>query len=123
MQVLHEVIVEPTFETHVYVFRDRGFSTVLFIRNRYGNHGREHAPSRVSSVSARRGERSPFVTSVSVDEGGFNAESYKPSAERSLRISRCKARMRENEKHPGGCLKCASVTKLHAFQSAQTAFR
>ena len=40
-------------------FRDRGFSTVLFIRNRYGNHGRECAPSRVSSVSARRGERSP----------------------------------------------------------------
>ncbi len=44
------------------------------------------------------GERSPFVTSVSVDEGEFNAESYEPSAERSLRISRCKARMRENGK-------------------------
>lgn len=45
-----------------------------------------------------RCERSPFVTSVSVDEGEFNAESYEPSAERSLRISRCKARMRENGK-------------------------
>lgn len=31
--------------------------------------------------SARRGERGPFVTSVSVDEGEFNAESYEPSAE------------------------------------------
>lgn len=73
----------------------------LRIRSRYGNYGREHAPSRDrqrSIRSARRGERSPFVTSVSVDEGEFNAESYEPSAERSLRISRCKARMRENGK-------------------------
>lgn len=43
------------------------------------------------------GERSPFVTSVSVDEGEFNAESYEPSAERSLRNSRCKASKLENE--------------------------
>ena len=48
-------------------------------------------------MSARRGERSPFVTSVSVDEGEFNAESYEPSAERSLRNSRCKASKLENE--------------------------
>ena len=101
MQVLHEVIVEFTFETPVQVFRDRVITTVLFIRSRYGNHGRECAPSRDrqrSIRSARCGERSPFVTSVSVDEGEFNAESYEPSAERSLRISRCKARMRENGK-------------------------
>lgn len=43
--------------------------------------GERCAPSRVSSVSARRGERSPFVTSVSVDEGEFNAECFEPSAE------------------------------------------
>lgn len=49
-------------------FRDRCISTVLFIRNRYGNHGRECAPSRVSSVSARRGERSPRAKSFSGGE-------------------------------------------------------
>ena len=43
------------------------------------------------------GERSTFVTSVSVDEGEFNAESYEPSAERSPRNSRCKASKLENE--------------------------
>lgn len=58
----------------------------------------------------------------SLAEGEFNAESYEPSAERSLRISRCKARMRENEKRRENDqladhearLKCASVKKLHA---------
>lgn len=59
-------------------------------------------------MSARRGERSPFVTSDSVDEGEFNAESYEPSAERSLRISRCKARMRENENAAEGVKACVT---------------
>lgn len=81
MQVLHEVIVEPIFETPVQVFRDRYESTVCVYEIDTENTGERCAPSSVSSVSARRGERSPFVTSVSVDEGEFNAECFEPSAE------------------------------------------
>lgn len=68
------------------------------------------------------GERSPRAKSASVWRGYYNAERYEPSAERSLRISRCKASKLENEERRENDqladhearLKCASVKKLHA---------
>ena len=67
----------------------------------------------------------------SLAEGEFNAESYEPSAERSLRISRCKARMRENEKRRENDqladhearLKCASRTETTRKALSQDALR
>ena len=78
---------------------------------------------RTAFASARwerqTGVRGVPSTKASAVSKVINAESYEPSAERSLRISRCKARMRENGKRrednqladAEARLKCASWTE------------
>lgn len=89
-------------------FRDRWMSTVLFIRKRYGKHGWEMCAEQRQLRERQTRREESLRQKLQRCRSYFNAECFEPSAEWSLRNSRCKASKLENENAAEGVKACVT---------------